>query len=429
VRSLAALGGEQPRRIGLDAFLYGASAAFALQTLGSAYARSRAWGAFGLPAYGSGAVASVILVACGGRLAPRRLEVARVLLAAFVLVGAVVLPLAAEVQWRAQRGPQYVTSEVVVTERAGAALARWRDPYSAPLDSVELARSPKAVGHFPYLPAMALFGFPRAFLPQAAWTDVRLFFAIATALAAAGTLCCWPGPRADRLRALQILVVLPTGATATVVGGDDVPVLALSLLALVLFQRGHRAASAGVVALAALLKLTAWPLMFALAVVGRKTGRRLPSPLVVAPIGVLFVVLAAARASPAGFADDVILFPQGLSSLPSPAASTTIGSLVVAAVSARRVATWALLGLALLVSAALLARLAREPAPPPRAAASAAAAILLTFVLLAPVARSGYFVYPVELLIWGALLSDPTMPAPHLDRASAPTPAAQELAP
>jgi hypothetical protein len=312
----------------------------------------------------------------------------------------------------------YVASEVVVTERAAAAVARGADPYSARLDSAELVRSPRAVGHFPYLPGMTAFGLPRALLSKAAWTDARLYFLAATLLAAGAAAAAWRRSPARRLRALQLLVVLPTGATALVVGGDDVPVLGLSLLALVLFERERQLGSAVAAGAAALLKLTAWPLLLALGVAALARDRRRISPLAVAPVVVLLCLLPAAAASPAAFADDVILFPQGLASLPSPATSTTVGSLLVDATSHSRVATWVLLGVAFAIGAGVLVRLARTGGANP---AASAAAILLALVLLAPVGRSGYLVYPLELAAWSVLLRPPR-PRPVL------APAREEVA-
>src|SRR5262249_60797054 len=102
---------------------------------------------------------------------------------------------------------------------------RGRDPYSAHLGSSELAgREPSIAQHFPYLPGMAAFGLPRALLGKAWWTDARIFFALVTALAAAAALWSWPAPAEQRLRALQVLLVLPTGALVLVAGGADVPV-------------------------------------------------------------------------------------------------------------------------------------------------------------------------------------------------------------
>jgi hypothetical protein len=70
------------------------------------------------------------------------------------------------------------------------------------------------------------------------------------------------------------------------------------------------------------------------------------------------------------------------------------------------VATWLLLAAALLVSGALLVGLARRPSAPPHAPAWVAAGILLTLIMLAPAARAGYFVYPLELVVWAALLRE-----------------------
>lgn len=418
------------RSLAVDALLYGASAAIAVHVSTSApLARNRTWGAYAWPAYAAGGLAAIALAwvtARRGRGLPR----ARLALALCVLAGAVALPLANEVRWRfegAQPGGAplhpYAASEVVVTEGAAAALLRGRDPYSARFTSPELAgRSPSIPEHFPYLPGMAVFGAPGALLPHSPWTDARIFFALVTALAAAAAFRSWRAQPERRLRALQVLVVLPTGAAALVAGGDDMPVLALSLLALVLFERGRHVASAVAVAAAGLLKVTAWPLLAALAVSARDgRGRRLGSPLVLAAAVVVAGVLVAVAAGPAAFVDDVLLFPAGLTALPSPAASTTVGSTLVHALggspldAARVALTSALLAVALLVAAAVLIALARARAHgPARSARTAAAAgtMLLTLVVLAPVARVGYLVYPIDLLVWAVLLHPPRAGAP-----------------
>ncbi len=425
------------RRPAVDALLYGSSAAIALQLSASAeLERNRMWAELAWPAYAAGGIAALVLAGFAAPLGRDRLSTARLLLALCVLVGAVAVPLANEVRWRAAGAGDarsaslhpFATSEVVVTEGAAAELLRGRNPYSAHFDSPELAgRLPGIPEHFPYLPGMAVFGLPGALVPHTPWTDARVFLALATGLAAALALRRWRAPAGHRLRALQVLVILPTGAPALAAGVNDMPVLALSLLALVLFERGRHLASAGAVALAALLKVTAWPLLLALAVTARPgSGRhRLRSPLVVAPVVVAAAVLAAAAAGPAAFADDVLLFPAGLSSLPSPAASTTVGSTLVGTLgsapgAAGRVAiTLALLVVASLAVAAALILLARgRSAGEARAAETAAATglMLLILVLLAPVARVGYFVYPIDLLLWALLLR------PH-ERTGVPRPA------
>jgi MFS family permease len=405
----------------VDAFLYGGSAIFALLVLSSSsMLRNTTWAEFAWPAYAAGALAALVLASVARRLGRRRLAKARLLLALGVLAGAAAVPLAFEVQWRTEPGHApagslhpYAASEVVVTEGAAEALVRGRNPYSEQFTSGELAgRSPSTPEHFPYLPGMAVFGLPRALLPNTPWTDARIFFALATALVAATALARWRAPPERRLRALQVLLVLPTGALALVGGGHDMPVLALLLLALVLLERRRHTASAGAIAAAAMLKLTAWPLLFALAVTARGARRRVRSPIGLAVGFVGLGVLLAVAAGPGAFADDVLLFPAGLTSLPSPAASTTLGSMLLGAagappVNTTRVAlTSVLFVLAILGATAVLKGLAARPARA-AAAASAAGVILLGLIMLSPVARTGYLVYPIDLLAWAFLLRPP----------------------
>lgn len=393
----------------LDALLYGGSASFAALVLGaSPMLRNRTWAGLAWPAYAAAAVAALALAAVAARLGRVRLLRARIAIAAGVAIGAVVVPLAVEVQWRAEpaRAPAgalhpYGASEIVVTEGAARALVDGRDPYSAQFTSPELeGRAPSIGEHFPYLPAMIAFGLPRVLVPHTPWSDARLFFLLATATAALLASRRWRAPPEHRLRALQVLIVLPTGAAVIVTGGDDVPVLALCLLALVLFDRGRHGASAAAAAGASLLKLTAWPLLLVLAVPSRRAR--------VALGAVGGGVLVAAAASPADFVDDVLLFPTGLTKLPSPAATTTLGSVMIAPVGDsspyRVVLTLVLLAVAVLVAALLLLALARRGEVGAPEAAAAAALVLLTLIVLAPVARAGYLVYPLDLIAWAALL-------------------------
>jgi hypothetical protein len=420
------------RSLGLDALLYGASAVFALHLLGSStLLRNTTWAGLAWPAYAAGALAALGLASLAARLGRSGVVRARLLLALGVLAGAVIVPLAVEVRWRAEPGHAppgslhpYAASEVVVTEGAAEALVRGRDPYSVHFASDELAgRSPSTAEHFPYLPGMAVFGLPRALLANTPWTDARIFFALATALAGAAALSRWRAPPEHRLRALQVLVVLPTGAQALVGGGHDMPVLALLLLALVLLERRRHTASAGAIAAAGLLKLTAWPLLLAFAVIAH---RRLRSPIWLA-LGVVGLgVLGAAAAGPTDFADDVLLFPTGLTALPSPATSTTLGSALVGASplnTTRVVLTLALFAVALVGSTAVLAALAAREAGPAHTA-TAAGIILLGLIMLSPVARAGYLVYPLDLLAWALLLRPPqtspaTLPLPRTTEALA----------
>jgi Glycosyltransferase family 87 len=389
----------------VDALLYAAAAIFALRVLGtSSMLRNLTWADLAWPAYTAGAVAALAL-ATRGRAQLLR---ARLALAAAVFVGAVVVPLAVEVQWRTEpaRAPAsalhpYGASEVVVTEGAARALLRGGDPYAVRFTSPELARrSPSTADHFPYLPGMIAFGVPRALVPATALSDARLFFLAATVAAALVAVRRWRAPPERRLRALQVLLVLPTGAAALATGGDDVPVLALCLLALVLLDSGRHSGAAWTAAGAALLKLTAWPLLLALAVASPRRSRL--------PLGaVACVVLAAATAGPADFVDDVLLFPTGLANLPSPAATTTLGSMMIAPVSEssyRAGATVALLAAAALVAVCSSRALARRAQVGAAEVAAAAGAVLLALIVLSPVARAGYLVYPLDLFAWSVLL-------------------------
>src|SRR5439155_1157494 len=84
---------------------------------------------------------------------------------------------------------------------------------------------------------------PRAVFGPAWWTDARVWFAaaFAGALAAALVLLLRTGTPGALVRAAQVATVLPLSALALAVGGDDLPVLALSLLALALAARDRSA--------------------------------------------------------------------------------------------------------------------------------------------------------------------------------------------
>src|SRR3954463_1508968 len=83
----------------VDALLYAASAVFALRVLGtSSMLRNRTWADLAWPAYRAGTLAAVALAARGGAQLFRAL----LAVAAAVFVGAVVVPLAVEVQWRTE---------------------------------------------------------------------------------------------------------------------------------------------------------------------------------------------------------------------------------------------------------------------------------------------------------------------------------------
>lgn len=129
------------------------------------------------------------------------------------------------------------------------------------------------------------------------------------------------GSGARRLRAVTVLLALPTGARYLTGGGHDVAVVALLLLALVLAHRRRPVAAGVVIGLAAAVKLTAWlPLPFlALAARDRDdrvaTGRFLAAAaMVVGSMVAPFAVWNAPR-----LADSVLLYPLGLAEQPTSA--------------------------------------------------------------------------------------------------------------
>jgi glycosyl transferase family 87 len=403
----------------VDAVVYAAAAGFAAHSRGSGLLDYRTWAEYAEPAYAVGALGAGLLCVCGTTLSRRRLAAARSTIAIVVLVGAVALPLALEMRWRVERGPQYAQSEVLVTEEAAAQLLHGRNPYASHFTAPGFAdRAPSIADHFPYLPGMAVPGVPHALAPHVAWTDARLLFALITAAASALAVSRWRAAPERRLTALQFLVLLPTGAPMLVTGGDDIPVLALSLLALVLLRERRHTASGATAAIAALLKLTAWPVLLAVLVTGATLQRAPRERLLRASpaVGALLVVTLAAAVGPASFLEDVLLFPLGLTTSPSPANSHTIGRMLLdpfdhlSPVSHTRVVlTGVLVGGAVLGSGVVLLWLARssDPERPSTAAALGAAGVLLMLILLAPIGRSGYLIYPVDLTIWAAMLRSP----------------------
>ena len=178
---------------------------------------------------------------------------------------------------------------------------------------------------------MALFGFPRAFMPHAAWTDVRLFFAIATALALRARSAAGQGLRPIVYGRCRSSSSCRPARPRSSSGVTTFPCwrsrCSRSCCFSAATSRLRRSGRAG-----------GPPQTNRLAAHVRARGRR---PKHRSPPAVAISDRAGRRSArgachgqgiPAGFVDDVILFPQGLSSLPSPAASATIGSLVVAAV-------------------------------------------------------------------------------------------------
>ncbi|MGH2573868.1 MAG: glycosyltransferase 87 family protein [Actinomycetota bacterium] len=395
-----------------DAGLYGAAALVALAVaLFASIPLQREWARMALAPYaaGTGVAAALAVRGAGVR--------ARAGLAVAVLLGAALLPLALEATWRAREGPgSHAQSEAIVTEEAARALLDGRDPYEATYLRGPLAARPLGTkSHFPYLPGMLAFGLPRALdglrpLADAriafALTDARIAFALTTLGLAALALRLWDTSGDRRLRAFQVLAVLPTGALPMATGGGDLPVLALMLLSLVLVERGKPGAAGLAAGVAAGMKQTAWLLVPFLLLAARDERRRrawvrMAAPAAAASGGLILPFLLW---NPAAFVEDVVLFPLGLGQQASPAGTPTVGTLIIRALPfVRGPVAAALIALVLAVGVYLMVR------HPPESAARAAghAALVMSLALvLAPAARFGYLIYPINLLTWARLLSN-----------------------
>ena len=391
------------RAVIVDAGLYAASALVAIAVWFLAdIPIQRTWGLMAVGPYAAGALLAMGLVLYGRTSSSK----AQVGIALAVFVGVALLPMSLEVAWRARSDPGlHAQSEVIVTEEAAKALVHGKDPYATNYLSGPLHARPLGTKtHFPYLPGMLLFGLPRALAGSSAATDARVAFAAVTLLLTGVAL--WRGYGLDserRWRIAQVFLLLPTGALLMATGGDDLPVLALMLLAVVLAERGH--AWGGVaMGLAAAMKQTAWVLVPFLVLAlrdgtGRAVWRR--GAIAVGSI-VAVIVLPFAVWHPAALVEDVVKFPLGLGRQRTAAETPTLGSWLVRTFPSARVPlTAALVGVVAGLAVIVLFRgLRRTPAQ----AARDAGLVFLLALVLAPAGRIGYVVYPINLLAWSWLL-------------------------
>ena len=382
-----------------DALLYGVAALFALGTwLTSTDLAQWRWGEMAWGPYVAAAIVTLV-----GRRQSRTRYVALVV----AILGSVVAPLIAEVWWRVH-APYggFAQPEVMVLERAALALFHGHDPYVAYWAHGHLV-NPVAHGapyesFFPYFPLIALFGLPAVIVHSTTgWGDARL------ALTAFSLLVTVWGARlvSDddnvRLRVLQYGIALPTGALFAVTGGDDLPILALGLLALA-FTRRHQPARAGwVIGIAAAMKFTAWPIALVVFAVARDSRGRYAGFKVAAASGFVMVaaVVPAFFANPVTFLANVVAFPLGLSHVSSPAASPLPGHLI---------SDWSptlghlLVVAALLVVALSSLRYARRHWPLDETRALFVLALgTLVMISVASATRSGYLIYPLNMAVWG----------------------------
>lgn len=411
----------------VDAVLYGVSALFALATiLFAGLGLYRQWAKLAVGPYVGAAVLSLLLAhhrrrrAAAGDLDRQGdgfetpgtgrywWRSARALIFLIVLVGATLVPLALEVMWRGEHAAgSHVQPEVTVVERAGHRAAHGKDPYQLVVkhghEVVFTPGEPEYENFFPYGPVMSAFGLPSSTKAPVELTDARVFFGAVTLAITLLALWLLRGPRQWRIRTLQVLTVLPTAALPLATGGDDMPVVAFLLLAMVLAQRRRPVWSGLVLGLVSAMKFTAWPLAgLALFAARDRHGRRRPELMALGLAAVLvpsvapFVVNDAAA-----FFENVVLYPLGLAGVSSPAASALPGHLLVSAFpSLHKAVPLALV----LVGGAVLARhLWRHPPVSAGDVCALAAVVMTVAIVLAPATRVGYLLYPVNFAVWAAM--------------------------
>jgi hypothetical protein len=269
--------------------------------------------------------------------------------------------------------------------------------------------------YYPYLPGMVVFGFSSGSRVEARLTDARIQFLVFTAVVGLLALSRLRPPTDARVRALQVLTVLPTAALPLATGGDDMPVVALMLLGLVGLQRRRPLLAGLALGAASSLKFTAWPLaLLALWVASDRDHRRARGWYALGVIAVMGpVVLPVALSNPSAFIDNVVRFPLGLAGVSSPAASALPGHILVAALPS--VHRTYVVAIVVLGGGLLVWRLWRRPPASAAEVSSLAGWVMLIAILLAPATRVGYLLYPINLFVWAWMLrqaDDPDPPRP-----------------
>lgn len=416
---------------GRDAFLYWCSALFAgIAALAMGIPLYRQWGQMAVGPYAAAAVLMTVVAvrgriagsAPGSRLGPdgagpvprpatggRRWKVARVIAFLIVLFGATIVPLTMEVIWRTEgNAALHVQPEVIVVEQAGDRAAHGKDPYRV-VDRnghilIHEHTEPIYELYYPYLPGMVIFGFSTGSRVEARLTDARIQFLLFTAVITLLALSRLRPPTDARVRALQILTVLPTAALPLATGGDDMPVVALMLLGLVALQRRRPFLGGLALGAASSLKFTAWPLVLLAVWAATDRQRRKAMGWYVAGVVLVMgpVVLPVALSNPSAFVDNVVRFPLGLAGVSSPAASALPGHILVAALPGIHRAY--VVAIVIVGGALLVWRLVRRPPADAAEVATLSAWVMLIAIMLAPATRVGYLLYPINLFVWAWML-------------------------
>ena len=386
-----------------DAVLYGLSALFAL-VLGWTSTQVAQWH-WGYLATGPYFVAAVVAYGLA-RLKPRRSTVLRIALLALVIMGAVIIPLGLETRWRHQDPAMgFAQPEVSVIERSAAYVSQGKDPYRTYEKNGHLVGVlpglPAYESFFPYFPLMSIFGLPSAETHLGSGlTDARIVMTLMTLLTSSAALLLLKGSRRKKIRVAQVLLALPTGALFLSTGGDDMPILALMLLAIAFLERRSSNAAGVSLGIAGAMKLTAWPLALgALLVAKNKEGN---STWVRVAAWVAAIVLVTVTPfvfkAPWAFFSNVFAFPLGLAGVASPAASALPGHILTT--------LWSPFGhilapLTLLVGGYFAVRHAQEHWPLSLSRLLGMLSVAFAVMIcVASATRIGYVIYPINFALW-----------------------------
>jgi hypothetical protein len=354
------------------ALFAGATALFTTNSL------HRIWGVAAAGAYVLAAVAAMAWRSHGVDLA-----------LVIAIGGAVIGPLT----WMTTTGQGQ--PEVAVIVRSANLLVAHGDPYE---NQAQIAPTRDPNSYNPYLPALAVFGLPRALKFPPPLSDPRLWFGLSFAVILMFALVRARAP--DPWRWTALIIATPVIALPIVVGGTDLPVLALMCLGLAFLGAKPQPSAAGLaLGLAAAMKATAWPaLIVAVPLLAASGGWRPVARFAATAATVCAAVIAPfAVFWPRALVQNTIMFPLGLTKIKSQAASPLPGYLLAQTGAVGHAVAVALLAVA---GIAVAGSLVLRPPSDARAAALRLAFGLAVMFTLAPATRFGYFSYPAALLFW-----------------------------
>ncbi len=311
-----------------------------------------------------------------------------------ILCGAILFPLL----WMVAHG--HGEPEVGVVDTAAKTLIKDGTPYRS---TQVLASTTNPNQYNPYLPLMAAFGVPQALLGTGLLTDPRVWFG-AVFLAVFAVALRIAGAR-DSVRWALLMTASPIIAFELCVGGTDVPMVAFMCLGFALLWRAQRNSpvTAGLaLGVASSMKATAWPaLVVAFALLYVRDGLRAAWRFTAVALAVVAVIVGPfAVLKPGALVKNTVLFPLGLASVKSQAASPLLGHVLAqAGVVGHTIVVILLIGSGLAIAVSLVFR-------PPRDVPAATIRLVLglsAMFVLAPSTRFGYFIYPAAMVLWLAV--------------------------